>query len=42
MPKKTRTPEQKLAREIQAATGRKYMDCLREARARLANPQGAK
>jgi hypothetical protein len=36
-----RTPEQKLAREIQAATGRKYTDCLREARARLANPQGA-
>lgn len=32
MPK--RTPEQKLAREIQAATGRKYTDCLREARAR--------
>ena len=38
----TRTPEQKLARKIQAATGRKYCDCLREARARLANPQGAK
>lgn len=34
MPK--RTPEQKLAREIQAETGKKYMVCLAEARARLA------
>jgi hypothetical protein len=42
MPKKTRTPEQKLAREIQAATGRKYMDCLREAKTHLAKEQGAK
>lgn len=32
----TRTPEQKLAREIQASTGRKYCDCLTEARERLA------
>lgn len=38
----SRTPEQKLARAIQKATGRTYTDCLREARARLANPQGAK
>lgn len=41
MPKAPKTPEQKLARQIQAATGRKYCDCLREAHARLANPQGA-
>ena len=33
MPK--RTPEQKLAREIQAATGKPYMVCLTEARARI-------
>lgn len=31
-----RTPEQKLARQIQAATGKKYMVCLAEARVRLA------
>jgi hypothetical protein len=37
-----RTPEQKLARQIQAATGKPYTVCLAEARARLANPQGAK
>lgn len=35
MPKRTRTPEQKLAREIQADTGKKYMVCLAEARARI-------
>lgn len=34
MPK--RTPEQKLARQIQAATGKPYMVCLTEARAQLA------
>lgn len=32
----SRTPEQKLARELQAATGRKYCDCLDEARKLLA------
>lgn len=32
----TRTPEQKLARKIQAETGRKYTDCLRLAREQLA------
>jgi hypothetical protein len=37
-----RTPEQKLARAIQAATGRKYADCLREAKAHLAKEQGTK
>lgn len=31
-----RTHEQKLAREIQAATGKPYTACLREARAQLA------
>lgn len=36
MTKKPRTPEQKLAREIQATTGKKYSACLTEARAQLA------
>jgi hypothetical protein len=31
----TKTPEQKLARQIQRETGEKYMVCLRIARARI-------
>lgn len=36
MTKRTRTPEQKLARQIQAVTGKPYTACLAEARAQLA------
>ncbi|XCM28838.1 DUF6221 family protein [Streptomyces parvus] len=39
MPKKTRTPAQKLARKIQAATGKPYTTCLAEARRKLAEQQ---
>ncbi len=35
MPKRKRTPEQKLARQIQAATGKPYTACLAEARTQL-------
>lgn len=36
MTKKKRTPAQKLAREIQADTGKPYTACLAEAHKRLA------
>ncbi|MEL3944839.1 hypothetical protein [Streptomyces sp. LNU-CPARS28] len=36
MTKKKRTPAQKLAREIQAETGKPYRECLIEARRRVA------
>ncbi|MEH0431244.1 hypothetical protein QBB34_33940 [Streptomyces stelliscabiei] len=36
MTKKKRTPEQKLAREIQASTGKPYTECLAEAREQVA------
>lgn len=36
MTKKKRTPAQKLAREIQAKTGKPYRECLAEAQQRLA------
>lgn len=36
MTKKKRSPAQKLAREIQAQTGRPYTECLAEAQKRLA------
>lgn len=36
MPKKKRTPAQKLAREIQAATDKPYTECLTEAKKQLA------
>ncbi|MGC4925527.1 hypothetical protein [Streptomyces sp. DT117] len=39
MPKKKRTPAQKLAREIQAATGKPYTACLAEAQRQLAGQQ---
>ncbi|RAJ53809.1 hypothetical protein K388_05596 [Streptomyces sp. KhCrAH-43] len=39
MPKKKRTPAQKLAREIQAATGKPYTECLAEAQRQLAGQQ---
>ncbi|WP_278191913.1 hypothetical protein [Streptomyces sp. TRM75563] len=35
MPKKKRSPAQKLAREIQEATGKPYTACLAEAQQRL-------
>ena len=35
MPKEKRTPAQKLAREIQAVTGKPYTACLVEAQLRL-------
>lgn len=35
MTKKTRTPAQKLARQIQAETGKPYTACLTEAKRRL-------
>ncbi|WP_432077848.1 hypothetical protein [Streptomyces sp. YPW6] len=41
MPKKRRTPAQKLAREIQAATGKPYTECLAEAQRQLAGQQEA-
>lgn len=40
MTKKTRTPAQKLARQIQAETGKPYTVCLAEAKRRLAEEQG--
>jgi hypothetical protein len=36
MTKKPRTPAQKLARQIQAETGKPYTACLAEAQRRLA------
>ncbi|QCX81090.1 hypothetical protein C9F11_37535 [Streptomyces sp. YIM 121038] len=36
MTKKKRTPAQKLARQIQAETGKPYRECLTEAQQRLA------
>ncbi len=39
MPKKKRTPAQKLAREIQAATGKPYTECLAAAQRQLARQQ---
>ncbi|MFF9279548.1 hypothetical protein [Streptomyces griseosporeus] len=36
MPKKKRSPAQKLARQIQAATGKPYTECLAEAERQLA------
>jgi hypothetical protein len=38
----TRTPEQKLARKIQAATGDAYLVCLMKARALIANQKPPK
>ncbi|WP_435279135.1 hypothetical protein [Streptomyces sp. 1222.5] len=38
MTKKTRTPEQKLARKLQAQTGRPYAACLAQAKQML-NPK---
>lgn len=40
MTKKKRTPAQKLAREIQAETGKPYTECLAEAQRRLAAESG--
>ena len=40
MTKKKRTPAQKLAREIQAETGKPYTACLAEAQRRLATKSG--
>lgn len=37
-----RTPAQKLARTIQAATGKPYTVCLAEAKAMLANGERAR
>lgn len=37
MTNKTRSPAQKLARQIQAETGKPYTACLREAQKRLAD-----
>jgi hypothetical protein len=39
MTKKKRTPTQKLARQIQAETGKPYTACLAEAKKRLAEQQ---
>ncbi|MBD9723480.1 hypothetical protein PV755_46540 [Streptomyces caniscabiei] len=41
MTKKKRSPAQKLAREIQANTGKPYMVCLAEAQQRLATADGS-
>jgi hypothetical protein len=40
VPRKKRSPAQKLAREIQAATGKPYTVCLAEAQKRLAVNDG--
>lgn len=40
MTKKTRTPAQKLARQIQAQTGKPYTTFLAEAERRLAQQHG--
>jgi hypothetical protein len=40
MTKKKRSPAQKLAREIQAKTGKPYTECLADARRRLAAEDG--
>lgn len=40
MTKKQRTPAQKLARQIQAETGKPYTACLAEAKKRLAAQDG--
>ncbi|MFJ3141739.1 hypothetical protein ACIPJM_04710 [Streptomyces halstedii] len=39
MPKKKRTSAQKLARNIQAVTGKPYTECLAEAQRQLARQQ---
>lgn len=39
MTKKKRTPAQKLARQIQAQTGKPYRECLAEAEQQLADQQ---
>lgn len=40
MTKKKRSPAQKLAREIQAETGKPYTECLVEAQKRMAKDGG--